>query len=138
MMGVRRELQQGNVALPALGAVLVLAAGCLWVMTEGTLYFYDEWEFIYRRFGAPEGELLTPHNRSLILVPLLLYQGVFSTVGLDDYWALRALTIGFVALCSLLLFLYLRSRVASWVAFWPRPSSPSSVPPIGRRRTRSV
>ena len=69
--------------LAALAAILILLAG------RGTIFFFDEWNFVLDRRGWSASTLLDPHEGHLVLVPVLIYKALFGIVGLSPYWPYR-------------------------------------------------
>jgi hypothetical protein len=63
---------------------LVAVAVLLYISRHGT-FFGDEWTFIDLRSDWSFRQLMLPHNEHWALLPLLIYNTLFSTVGLGSY-----------------------------------------------------
>jgi hypothetical protein len=71
------------------------------------------------RQGWGPDAILEPYNEHPIALPMLLFKGLFETVGLAHYAPYQALILGAHVLCSLLLFEFARRRVGSALAVVP-------------------
>lgn len=96
--------------LAALAVVLALDAG------RGTLFFFDEWQWLAGRRPWTPHALLTPHNEHLSLVPVLVYKLLFATAGIERYWAYRVVLLVLYVLCAWLVLCVARRRVGEWPA----------------------
>jgi hypothetical protein len=96
--------------------VVLLVSGALalalllWATRDAT-FMQDEWDFIQDRLDNDDEAFLHPHNNHLLLLPVLLYKAVWSTVGLDDYWVVRILAFLIHLSCVGLLFQFGRRRL---------------------------
>jgi hypothetical protein len=107
--------------LVAAGLALAMAAAAALVLWEGRglTFWSDEWEFLqYRRTFDP-GVLLEPYGGHLELVPLLIDNALFATVGADSYFPYRLVAVALVLLCAGLFFLLARRRLGGPLALVP-------------------
>jgi hypothetical protein len=102
----------GLLALAA--AILVQHAG------RGTIFFYDEWDFITRRRGLGADSFLTGHNGHLSALPVAVYKVLLQAVGLGTYWPYRLVLTLLHVLCGLLLFAVVRERTGDAAAVCAR------------------
>lgn len=65
-----------------LGAGLVLLAALALVLSRGFSFIVDEWDILALHV---HGNLLTPYNGHLSTIPVLIYQGLAHTIGLEHY-----------------------------------------------------
>jgi hypothetical protein len=96
--------------LAALAAILILLAG------RGTIFFYDEWNFVLDRRGWSVSTLLDPHEGHLVLVPVLIYKALFGLVGLEPYWPYRVVELVLHLACAALIYAIVRRRLGGWAA----------------------
>jgi hypothetical protein len=96
---------------------LALAAGALLLWTtRGATFMQDEWDFIQGRSYGTADAFLQPHNNHLLALPVVIYKGLWSTFGLDDYWVWRLVAVGLHLISVGLLYEFARRRVGSVVA----------------------
>ncbi|MBS1849062.1 MAG: hypothetical protein JST73_12370 [Actinobacteria bacterium] len=67
----------------ALGAGLVVLAAITVRLQRGFTFVVDEWDILAHHV---HGDLLTPYNGHLSIIPILIYQGFARTFGLGSYW----------------------------------------------------
>jgi hypothetical protein len=96
--------------LALLAAALILLAG------RGTIFFFDEWNFVLDRRGSSVGTFLDPHEGHLVLVPVLIYKALFAVVGLEPYWPYRAVAVAVHLIVAGLLYGIARRRLGPWPA----------------------
>ena len=94
--------------LLALGLVTLVAGVLVVSLTRGLTFYYDEWAFVVGRQDNDFATLLRPHNEHIVLLPLLVFKGLFYATGLSHYWPYLGLLIGLHLLCGLLLFMVVR------------------------------
>ncbi len=105
------RLTIGVLALLMLGAAIVIQhAG------HGTVFFYDEWDFITGRRGFSADSFLDGHNGHLSVVPVAVYKVMLQVFGLDAYWPYRLTLVLLHLVASGLLFVVLRRRVGDAAA----------------------
>lgn len=96
-------------------AGLVAAVAILYLGRE-TIFFYDDWGFVFERRDVSLDSLLTPHNGHLVFVPTLIYKALFATAGLESYWPYRVTALVLHLACVGLLFQIARPRLGAWPA----------------------
>jgi len=101
------------------GACLVIS-GIVLLALDGRGWFYlDEWDFLVNRrvqLGGTEG-ILSPHNEHWSTIPILVWRGLFSVVGVSNYWlyALPMILLHLLA-AHLLWRIMIRHKVEPWIA----------------------
>jgi hypothetical protein len=103
-------------AIVTLVLLMVIASAVIYRNGLGTTFFFDEWAFVIDRQPWRWDILLTPYNGHLSLLPLLVFKGLFMSVGLGPYWVYRLVLLGFHLLCVTLVFVYARRRVGDALA----------------------
>lgn len=101
-------------ALAMLGATALIL-----YLTRGFTFYYDEWNFIVNRQAFTLDALLYPHNEHNVLVPVLVFKGLWELVGLGNYWAFRGVVVVFHLLCVGLVYVIARRRVGPVPALAP-------------------
>ncbi len=96
-------------------AGLVAAVVILYLGRE-TIFFYDDWGFVFERRDVSLDSLLTPHNGHLVFVPTLIYKALFVTAGIESYWPYRVAALVLHLICVGLLFQIALPRVGAWPA----------------------
>ena len=91
-------------------AVVILRAG------RGTNFFFDEWEWITRRRDASLDDFLRPHHGHFSAIPVAVYKVLFEVFRIRSYLPYRVVVLASHLTCCMLLFVYLRRRVADWYA----------------------
>src|SRR2546425_7373508 len=109
-------LEPATVAWMTFAVLLAAGAAFLYHETRGTTLWSDEWIWVLNRRGSDLDTFLTPHNEHLSLVPIAIYKLLFATAGLRDYAPYRAIVIAAHLGCAVLLFVYARRRVGSFLA----------------------
>ena len=85
--------------------VLLLHAG------RGRTFYYDEWDWVQHRHDGGIRTVLEAHNNHISVLPVLLYKGLFETVGLAPVWPYRTLAAVSHVLCGIVLFPIAARRV---------------------------
>ena len=88
-VGLAQREISARVAVGALAVLMLLASLVIYRKGLGTMFFFDEWEFVMDRQPWRWDVLLTPYNGPLSLLPVLVYKVLFATVGLGSYWVYR-------------------------------------------------
>jgi len=110
------RLDAGWVAMLVL---MVMAAIVILYLGRDFTFYSDEWFFVLYRDGNSWENVLAGHGGHLSLFPVLLFTGLFKTVGLDSYWVYRVAALASVLLCSFLVYVLARRRVGSLIALAP-------------------
>src|SRR5829696_7915331 len=99
-----------RLAVVAFACVAIAAAA--WILREGRglTFFFDEWNWLLSRREGADG-LFEPHEGHLVAIPLLVFKGVFATVGVEPYWPYRLVAVLAHVLCAGLLFALVRRRL---------------------------
>jgi hypothetical protein len=111
-----RRDQGAWLALAVLGAIafyLALRAG------RNTTFFGDEWDFIVNRRGISPGVFLKPHSEHPVVVPVAIYKLLLAVFGADSYTPYRAAVALMHVATGVIVYLYCRSRLGSWLALIP-------------------
>ncbi|MFN2471698.1 MAG: hypothetical protein ABR583_12075 [Gaiellaceae bacterium] len=104
------------VPVAVLGIAMLIAFVLLYRKGFGLTFYYDEWNFVMNRRGWSLGTFLEPHNEHLVLIPVIVFKFLFVTVGLDAYWAYRAVVLLVHLACAGLVFVLLRRRLDPYLA----------------------
>jgi len=97
----------------------VLAGGLLLLDSREHWFFADEWDFLVSRRLQLTGihGILYPHNEHWSTIPILIWRGIFSLVGVRHYWLYLLPLILAHLLCAHVLWrIMLRHKVDPWVA----------------------
>jgi hypothetical protein len=108
-----------RLAWAVLAAMLTTAGGWMLYLTRGTTFHYDEWNIVLNRRGHSLDTFFQPHNEHITALPVLIFKGLFETVGLATYWPYQLLPIALHLVCALLTYLLARRRVGEWWALVP-------------------
>lgn len=88
--GSRSRLADGLVAVG-----LVVLGALSWYLCRGFTFVADEWDILAHHV---HGDLLSPYNGHLSLVPAGIYQALAHTVGVGSYWPYLAVgLVGYLA-----------------------------------------
>jgi hypothetical protein len=101
-----------------LGLALASSVVLLLVLTWEMTFLQDTWEFLMNRRDVTADTLLTPHNEHIVVVPVAVEQVFLRVFGMDDATPEYVLLAIALAATALLLFLYVRRRVGSWLALF--------------------
>jgi hypothetical protein len=102
----RRALEYGGLIVLA-----VLAVVALLVLERGETLKDDELGYAVRISPLGDGFFVPPMGKYLIPLPLLVYRGLFETLGLGSYLPYELAGIGLVVLCAVLFFLLAKRRI---------------------------
>lgn len=101
-------------------ALALLATGAyLLYETRGLTFYFDDWSFVTERQGHSLDVFLDPHLEHLSLLPVILYKGLFETVGLAHYGPFRVMIVALHLACAALLYLVARRRIGDVLALVP-------------------
>ncbi len=97
--------------------VVALALGLYLYWGRHQWFVADEWDFLGQRSLGDPASLLRPHNEHWSTLPILVYRGLYSTVGLHTYVPyLLLLVLLHLSVAVLLFAVMLRARVRGWIA----------------------
>jgi hypothetical protein len=111
LAGWARRVGETRVAYTVLVLAFVLAAALILGWGRGQTFINDEWTYLVIDRGWSLKTLLTPQNGHLIVLPLLVYKGLFSTVGADSHLPFQVTTVVLHLTVVLLFFQLVRSRL---------------------------
>ncbi len=111
-----RRAGQRRLAHALLALVFLVAAALILGWGKGQTFINDEWTYLVVDQGWSPETLLKPQNGHLIVVPLLIYKGLFATAGAESHLPFQVATVVLHLTIALLFFLLVRSRVALAVA----------------------
>jgi hypothetical protein len=101
-----------------LALAMVASATLIWTWGQGMTLFGDEWGYAVRTATEPASTYLfnPPTGKHLIAVPLLVYQAIFETFGIDSDTPFHVAHLALLVLCGFLFFLLARRRVGDMLA----------------------
>lgn len=102
--------------LVVLGLLMVAAAIVVQHAGRGTIFFYDEWNFITARRGFSADSFLEGHNGHLSVFPVAVYKVLLQVVGLTEYWPYRLTLVLLHLVTAGLFFVAIRSRIGDAAA----------------------
>lgn len=105
-----------NLTLGLLGVLMLAAAVVIQHAGHGTIFFYDEWDFITNRRGVNADSMLRGHNGHLSVVPVAVYKVLLQTAGLDVYWPYRLTLVAVHLVACGVFFVVVRGRVGDAAA----------------------
>jgi hypothetical protein len=121
--GIEPERRRAGAPLPVdapatfLLSGAVLASGALLLVLGSRItFFLDDWEFLLYRPGWTAHSLLDPHNEHISLIPVVVYKTLLATFGMSSAFPFHVVSTLLFLLSAVLLFVYLRRRVADWLA----------------------
>ncbi len=106
-----RRVGENRLAYCFLALAFVAAAVLILGWGRGQTFINDEWNYLVVVRGWSLETLLQPQNGHLILVPLLIYKGMFATVGADSHLPYQVLTVVLHLTVTTLFFCLIRSRL---------------------------
>ena len=99
-----------RLAWPVFGAILLVAFVDLNLKGRGANFFYDDWGWIQQRYSGLHW-ILASYNQHLLAVPIALYQVLFKTIGLTQYWVFRLLQVSVHLATAAAVFAFARRRL---------------------------
>jgi hypothetical protein len=106
-----RRFGETRAAYLTLAFAFVLAGALILAWGRGQTFINDEWTYLVIDRGWSLGTLLTPQNGHLIVLPLLLYKGLFATVGAGSHLPYQGVAAILHLTVALLFFLLVRTRL---------------------------
>jgi hypothetical protein len=110
--GWARRVGENRVAYAVLALAFVLAAVLILSWGKGQTFINDEWTYLVLDRGWSLETLLKPQNGHLIVVPLLIYKGLFATVGAGSHTPYQVVTVILHLIVATLFFSLVRTRIA--------------------------
>ncbi len=95
------------------GVLLLVAFGYLMLAERGTSFYFDDWSWIDGR-NSGLTSVFASYNQHLVVLPVALYQLLFRTVGLTDYWVFRTMQTLVHLSCVAFVFEFVRRRVGAF------------------------
>ncbi len=110
-------MTRAQAAVAAFGAILVAGLVLYLVVGREQWFFADDWDFIVGRSLANPLDLFRPHNGHWMLLPIIVYRGLFSVFHLSTYLPYQ-LPVILLQLASawLLRVIMRRAGVGPWTA----------------------
>lgn len=115
----RRDLRRPGGLPSILFALYVVAALPILIFGLGRDRWFsgDEWYFLAGRDASSLDDLFRPHNQHWSTLPILVFRGLFRTVGLRSYAPyLLFVVAAHLGVCALLWLIMRRAGVGAWLA----------------------
>jgi hypothetical protein len=114
--GWARRVGELRVAYAALGLTFAVAAILILAWGSGQTFINDEWNYlvVYRGFALET--LFAPQNGHLVVLPRLIYKGMFATVGISSHVPYQLLTVVLHLIVAAIFFQLVRRRTQLAVA----------------------
>ncbi len=114
--GWARRVGEMRVAYAVLALAFALAAVLILAWGTGQTFINDEWNYlvVYRGFALET--LFAPQNGHLIILPRLIYKGMFATFGTTSHVPYQAVSVVFHLIVAAIFFQLVRTRVQLAVA----------------------
>ncbi len=106
-----------RIAYAALGLVFIVTAVLILAWGTGQTFINDEWNYlvVYRGFALET--LFAPQNGHLVILPRLIYKGMFATFGTSSHVPYQVVTVAVHLIVVAIFFQLVRMRVRLVVAF---------------------
>ncbi len=102
-------------ATAAFAASVVVAAACRLIWRRGQWFYQDEWAALADH-DLSVSSLLDPHAEHWFTLPVLAYQVLYRTVGLDEYLPYFAMALGAHLAAAVTVWLVCRRVAPAWLA----------------------
>lgn len=114
--GWARRVGEVRVAYGVLGLTFVVAAVLILAWGTGQTFINDEWNYlvVYRGFALET--LFAPQNGHLVILPRLIYKGMFATFGTSSHLPYQAVAVAVHLIVAAIFFQLVRTRVQLAVA----------------------
>ncbi|HEU4943725.1 MAG TPA: hypothetical protein VFT10_01040 [Solirubrobacterales bacterium] len=111
-----RRVGEMRVAYVVLGLAFAVAAVLILAWGTGQTFINDEWNYlvVYRGFALET--LFAPQNGHLVVLPRLIYKGMFATVGASSHFPYQVMTVVLHLIVAAVFFQLVRRRVQLAVA----------------------
>lgn len=111
-----RKAGEERVAYAVLALTFLLAGILILVWGPGQTFINDEWNYLVVFRGFEPETLLAPQNGHLVVLPRLLYNGLFATFGATSHLPYQVATVLLHLLVASLFFVLVRRRLQLVVA----------------------
>lgn len=101
-----------------LAAVLTGGVAMTLILTWEMTFFQDTWAFLINRREITADALFQPHNEHVVVFPVLVEKALLEVFGMSSAKPEYVLLALILALTALLLYVYMRRRVGSWLALF--------------------
>jgi len=111
--------QRDRRAAAAVFTVFIAVAAWALVANLGNYFWFhgDEWDFLVTRDAGSIGDLLSPHNEHISVLPILVYRAMWHLFGLHSYDPYQLCVIALHLTAAVLLRAVMRrSGVNPWIA----------------------
>ncbi|MDX6602840.1 MAG: hypothetical protein QOF13_2042 [Solirubrobacterales bacterium] len=114
--GWTRRVGEVRVAYAVLGLTFAVAAVLILAWGTGQTFINDEWNYlvVYRGFALET--LFAPQNGHLVVLPRLIYKGMFATVGTSSHFPYQVMTVLLHLIVAAIFFQLVRRRLQLAVA----------------------
>jgi hypothetical protein len=102
-----------------IGALMAAAGALILYEGRGLTFYNDEWFFVLYRDGRDVGNFLAGHGDHIVVLPVVMFLGLFKAVGLDSYEAYRLLALPGHLACGAAIYLIARRRIGPVAALAP-------------------
>jgi hypothetical protein len=111
-----RRVGEKRVAYVVLAIAFLLAAVLILAWGTGQTFINDEWNYlvVYRGFALET--LFAPQNGHLVVLPRLIYKGLFATAGTSSHFAYQAVSVAVHLIVAAIFFQLVRRRLQLAVA----------------------
>jgi hypothetical protein len=99
-----------------LGAAIVTSTILLLYLGRDQTPVVDQWSYIYAYQSWSVESLLTPHSAHLVVLPVILYKGMFEVFGLESQLPYQLVNLALSASVAVLLFALIRGSVGDLLA----------------------
>lgn len=107
-----------RIAWAAIAAAMAVAGAAILWMQRGLTYASDAFTWLVFAGTYPLGDLFTPYQGHLMVVPLLVFKALLVLFG-TAYLPFRLLGVALILVLAGLMFEYSRRRVGPWLALAP-------------------
>jgi hypothetical protein len=101
-----------------LGFATAVSVALVLFLTREMTFLQDTWEFLMNRRDFTVDSLLKPHNEHIVVIPVAIEQLLLRIFGMTSATPEFVLLAVASPVAALLLFVYVRRRVGSWLALF--------------------
>jgi hypothetical protein len=102
--------------LPAAALLLAVAAVVILWAGRGVAFLGDEWGWIFSGLHLGPDTFLRADNGHLVALNQTVYNLLFRTVGLGDYWVYRVVALLIHLAVAMFVFLLARRKLGTWLS----------------------